>query len=88
MLPPSDRLAPYFAKLLTERFGFAAAYLVFFEEEPIAAFKPNTRENIIDVTDLVSDPKLEKEALRVIKEFAWEHQMPLRGKIIDKIKRR
>ena len=88
VLPPSDPLAPYFAKLLRERFGFGSAYLVFFDEEPIAAFKANTRENIIDVTDLVSDPKLEKEALRVIKEFAWEHQMPLRGKIIDKIKRR
>ncbi|DAC49777.1 MAG TPA: hypothetical protein HA340_04775, partial [Candidatus Thalassarchaeaceae archaeon] len=88
VLPPSDPLAPYFAKLLRERFGFGSAYLVFFDEEPIAAFKANTRENIIDVTDLVSDPKLEKEALRVIKEFAWEHQMPLRGKIIEKIKRR
>jgi len=88
VLPPSDPLAPYFAKLLRERFGFGSAYLVFYDEEPIAAFKANTRENIIDVTDLVSDPKLEKEALRVIKEFAWEHQMPLRGKIIDKIKRR
>ncbi|MBO57996.1 MAG: hypothetical protein CMA77_03255 [Euryarchaeota archaeon] len=88
VLPPSDPLAPYFAKLLRERFGFGSAYLVFYNEEPIAAFKANTRENIIDVTDLVSDPKLEKEALRVIKEFAWEHQMPLRGKIIDKIKRR
>ncbi len=88
VLPPSDPLSPYFAKLLRERFGFGSAYLVFYDEEPIAAFKANTRENIIDVTDLVSNPELEKEALRVIKEFAWEHQMPLRGKMIEKMKRR
>ena len=28
VLPPSDPLAPYFAKLLRERFGFGSAYLV------------------------------------------------------------
>lgn len=88
VLPPSDPLAPYFASLLRERFGFGSAYLVFHNEEPIAAFKANTRENIIDVKDLVADPKLEKEALRVMKEFAWEHSMPLRGKVLEKLKKR
>ena len=88
VLPPSDPLAPYFASLLRERFGFGSAYLVFHNEEPIAAFKANTRENIIDVKDIVADPKLEKQALRVMKEFAWEHSMPLRGKVLDKLKKR
>jgi hypothetical protein len=88
VLPPSDPLAPYFASLLRERFGFGSAYLVFHNEEPIAAFKANTRENIIDVKDLVADPKLEKQALRVMKEFAWEHSMPLRGKVLEKLKKR
>ncbi len=88
VLPPSDPLAPYFASLLRERFGFGSAYLVFHNEEPIAAFKANTRENIIDVKDIVADPKLEKQALRVMKEFAWEHNMPLRGKVLEKLKKR
>ncbi len=88
VLPPSDPLAPYFASLLRERFGFGSAYLVFHNEEPIAAFKANTRENIIDVKDIVADPKLEKQALRVMKEFAWEHSMPLRGKVLEKLKKR
>ena len=88
VLPPSDPLAPYFASLLRERFGFGSAYLVFHNEEPLAAFKANTRENIIDVKDIVADPKLEKQALRVMKEFAWEHSMPLRGKVLDKLKKR
>jgi hypothetical protein len=73
---------------LRERFGYGSAYLVFHEEEPIAAFKANTRENVIHITDLVTDPKLEKQSLRVMKEFAWEHNMPLRGKILDKIRGR
>ena len=88
VLPPSDPLAPYFASLLRERFGFGSAYLVFHNEEPIAAFKANTRLNIIDVKDIVADPKLEKQALRVMKEFAWEHSMPLRGKVLEKLKKR
>jgi len=88
VLPPSDPLAPYFASMLRERFGFGSAYLVFHNEEPIAAFKANTRENIIDVKDIVADPKLEKQALRVMKEFAWEHSMPLRGKVLEKLKKR
>jgi hypothetical protein len=88
VLPPSDPLSPYFASLLRERFGYGSAYLVFHEEEPIAAFKANTRENVIHITDLVTDPKLEKQSLRVMKEFAWEHNMPLRGKILDKIRGR
>ena len=88
VLPPSDPLAPYFASLLRERFGFGSAYLVFYDEEPIAAFKANTRENLIDVKDIVADPKLEKEALRVMKEFAWEQNMPLRGKVLEKLKKR
>jgi len=88
VLPPSDPLSPYFASLLRERFGYGSAYLVFHEEEPIAAFKANTREGVIHITDLVTDPKLEKQSLRVMKEFAWEHNMPLRGKILDKIRGR
>ncbi len=88
VLPPSDQLSPYFASLLRERFGFGSAYLVFHNEDAIAAFKANTRNDVIDVTDFVTDPKLEKEAVRVIKEFAWEHNMPLRGKVIDRIRGR
>jgi len=88
VLPPSDPLAPYFASLLRERFGFGSAYLVFHNEEPIAAFKANTRENIIDVKDIVADPKLEIQALRVMKEFACDHSMPLRGKVLEKLKKR
>jgi hypothetical protein len=88
VLPPSDPLSPYFASLLRERFGYGSAYLVFHKEEPIAAFKANTREGVIHITDLVTDPKLEKQSLRVMKEFAWEHNMPLRGKILDKIRGR
>jgi hypothetical protein len=88
VLPPSDPLAPYFSALLRERFGFGSAYLVFHNEDAIAAFKANTRNDIIDVTDFVTDPKLEKEAVRVIKEFAWEHNMPLRGKVLDRIRGR
>ena len=61
---------------------------MFHNEEAIAAFKANTRNDIIDVTDFVTDPKLEKEAVRVIKEFAWEHNMPLRGKVLDRIRGR
>ncbi|MBT6640840.1 MAG: hypothetical protein HOB47_04580, partial [Euryarchaeota archaeon] len=41
--------------------------------EPIAAFKANTRNNIIDIKDYEGSEK----AWRIVKEFAWEHQMPL-----------
>ncbi len=51
--------------------------MVFHQEEPIAAFKANTRNEVFDVTDFNGDPEKEKQALRVMKEFAWEHQMPL-----------
>jgi ATP-dependent Lhr-like helicase len=86
VLPPSDPLLPYFQTLLRERFGFGSAYMVFSNEEPIAAFKANTRGDVIDVTDFVGDSEREKEALRVMKEFAWEHNMPLKGKVLDRLK--
>jgi hypothetical protein len=73
VLPPSDPIAPYFADILKERFGFGSAYLVFKNAEPIAAFKANTRNNIIDIKDYEGSEK----AWRIVKEFAWEHQMPL-----------
>ena len=78
----------YFGGLLRERFGFGSAYLVFHKEEPIVAFKANTRNATIDVTDFVGDSELEKEALRVMKEFAWEHQMPLTGDLYEKLRSR
>ena len=88
VLPPSDPLLPYFQSLLRERFGYGSAYMVFHNEEAIAAFKANTRDDIIDVTDFVGDSDREKEALRVMKEFAWEHNMPLKGKVLDRLKSR
>ena len=88
VLPPSDPLLPYFSGLLRERFGFGSAYMVFHQEEPIAAFKANTRNEVFDVTDINSDPEKEKQALRVMKEFAWEHNMPLVGKVIERLRAR
>tara|TARA_Y100001968_G_scaffold192776_2_gene176651 strand:+ start:5675 stop:11074 length:5400 start_codon:yes stop_codon:yes gene_type:complete len=88
VIPPSDPLIHYFGSLLRERFGFGSAYLVFHREEPIAAFKANTREGVIHITDFVGDSELEKEALRVMKEFAWEHDMPLRGKLYERLRTR
>ena len=88
VLPPSDPLLPYFQSLLRERFGYGSAYMVFWNEEPIAAFKANTRNDVIDVTDFVGDSEKEKEALRVMKEFAWEHNMPLKGKVLERLKSR
>jgi hypothetical protein len=88
VLPPSDPLLPYFQSLLRERFGYGSAYMVFWNEEPIAAFKANTRNDIIEVTDFVGDSEKEKEALRVMKEFAWEHNMPLKGKVLERLKSR
>ncbi len=88
VIPPSDPLIHYFGSILRERFGFGSAYLVFHKEEPIAAFKANTRNSTIDVTDFVGDSELEKEALRVMKEFAWEHQMPLTGELYEKLRSR
>ena len=86
VIPPSDPLLHYFGSLLRERFGFGSAYLVFHKENPIAAFKANTRNNKIELTDFVGDSELEKEAIRVMKEFAWEHDMPLSGKLFDRIR--
>ena len=88
VIPPSDPLIHYFGSLLRERFGFGSAYLVFHKEDPIAAFKANTRNNKIELTDFVGDSELEKEAIRVMKEFAWEHDMPLSGKLFDRIRSR
>ena len=88
VIPPSDPLIHYFGSLLRERFGFGSAYLVFHREEPIAAFKANTRNDKIELTDFVGDSELEKEAIRVMKEFAWEHDMPLSGKLFDRIRSR
>ena len=88
VIPPSDPLIHYFGSLLRERFGFGSAYLVFHKEEPIAAFKANTRNDRIEITDFVGDSDLEKEAIRVMKEFAWEHDMPLTGKLYERIRSR
>ena len=44
--------------------------------------------DILEVTDFVGDSDLEKEALRVMKEFAWEHDMPLSGKIYERLRSR
>ena len=73
VLPPSDPISPYFADVLKERFGFGSAYLVFKNAEPVAAFKANTRNKIIEVKDYEGSEK----GWRIVKEFAWEHQMPL-----------
>ena len=88
VIPPSDSLIHYFSDVLRSRFGYGSAYLVFHKEEPIAAFKANTREGLLEVTDFVGDSDLEKEALRVMKEFAWEHDMPLSGKIYERLRSR
>ena len=88
VIPPSDPLIHYFGSMLRERFGYGSAYLVFHKEEAVAAFKANTREGVIHVTDFVGDPNLEKESLRVMKEFAWEHDMPLRGKLYERLRTR
>ena len=77
VLPPSDPIAPYFADIMKERFGFGSAYLVFKNAEPIAAFKANTRNKIIEVKDYEGSEK----AWRIVKEFAWEHQMPLQTEL-------
>ena len=73
VLPPSDPISPYFADVLKERFGFGSAYLVFKNAEPVAAFKANTRNKIIEAKDYEGSEK----GWRIVKEFAWEHQMPL-----------
>jgi hypothetical protein len=77
VLPPSDPIAPYFTDIMKERFGFGSAYLVFRNAEPVAAFKANTRNKIIDVKDFEGSEK----AWRIVKEFAWEHQMPLQTEL-------
>ncbi len=74
VLPPSDPIAPYFQDVLKQKFGFGSAYLVFKNAEAVAAFKANTRDKVIEVTDFEGSEK----AWRVVKEFAWEHQMPLK----------
>ena len=73
VLPPSDPIAPYFNDIMKERFGFGSAYLVFRNAEPVAAFKANTRNKIIEVKDFEGS----EQAWRIVKEFAWEHQMPI-----------
>jgi ATP-dependent Lhr-like helicase len=77
VLPPSDPIAPYFSDVLKQKFGFGSAYLVFRNAEPIAAFKANTRNKTIEITDYEGSDK----GWRVVKEFAWEHQMPLKSDI-------
>ena len=77
VLPPTDPIAPYFGDVLKEKFGFGSAYLVFRNAEPVAAFKANTRNKTIDVTDYEGSEK----GWRVVKEFAWEHQMPLKTEL-------
>ena len=80
VLPPSDPLNPYFSDICRQLFGFGTAYLVFHNGEPIAAFKANTRNATIDVTDWEAG-KEENIAWRIVKEFAWEHQMPLTSQV-------
>jgi ATP-dependent helicase Lhr and Lhr-like helicase len=77
VLPPSDPIAPYFSDILKQRFGFGSAYLVFRNAEPVAAFKANIRNKEIDVTDYEGSEK----GWRIVKEFAWEHQMPLKTEL-------
>jgi hypothetical protein len=43
----------------------------------VAAFKANTRNKIIEVKDYEGSEK----GWRVVKEFAWEQQMPLKTEI-------
>ena len=53
VIPPSDPLIHYYGSLLREKFGYGSAYLVFHREEPVAAFKANTRAGVIQITDFV-----------------------------------
>ena len=66
-----------FQQVLKQKFGFGSAYLVFRNAEPVAAFKANTRDKVIDVTDYEGSEK----GWRIVKEFAWEHQMPLKTEL-------
>jgi len=77
VIPPSDPIAPYFADVMKQKFGFGSAYLIFQNSEPVAAFKANTRDKVIDVTDYEGSEK----GWRIVKEFAWEHQMPLKTEL-------
>ena len=88
VMPPSDPLLPYFSGMLRERFGFGSAYIVFHKEDAVAAFKANTRDDVFDITDFNGDPDTERQVLRVMKEFAWEHNMPLVGRMFEKLKSR
>ena len=87
VLPPSDPLLPYFQSLLRERFGYGSAYMVFWNEEPIAAFKANTRNDVIEVTDFVGDSEKEKrssasdEGIRLGTQYALERQGSRSSKI-------
>ena len=80
VMPPSDPVMPYFSDICRQKFGFGTAYLVFHNEEPVAAFKANTRHATIDVTDWEAG-KEESQAWRIVKEFAWEHQLPLTSQV-------
>ena len=84
MIPPSDNLIHYFGGILRERFSYGSAYMVFHNEEAIAAFKANNRDGTIEVTDVVGDSELETAALRVITEFSWDHDTKLTGKLYEK----
>ena len=65
------------AVIVKQKFGFGSAYLIFQNSEPVAAFKANTRDKVIDVTDYEGSEK----GWRIVKEFAWEHQMPLKTEL-------
>ena len=67
VLPPSDPIEPYF-DVLKEKFGFGSAY------QPkcgACCCQGNTRNKIIEVKDFKA-----QAGWRIVKEFAWEHQMP------------
>ena len=66
---------------MRERFGYGSAYLVFHREEPVAAFKANTREGVIHITDFVGDSDLEKEAGIATRDYTKYHN----DKSVDEI---
>ena len=57
--------------------GGSGETLKFFQISTESAFKANTRNKTIDVTDYEGSEK----GWRVVKEFAWEHQMPLKTEL-------
>jgi len=73
---PKDRLNLYLRSEIKDRFGLSHCYVIFTGNKMVAAFKAKISSGVLSVTDYEGD----KSYQRIIKRWAYEHNLAMKEK--------